>query len=236
MKKIALFLSFIWISFLGFAQLGGGDFDPGNPGDPGSSGSLTPRYTLTLRATPSNGGSFNTTSVQVLERSSYTIRAYPSTDFRFVAWVSSSGDTLSRSQSYTYTMPSHNVEITGVFVYVPSNPSDPTEQPFNRVLSVSAQPSNAGSFNIDRETMASGSSRTLYAYTNTDYVFRFWTLNDSVVSTNREFTVVMPENNLHLVAHFAYNPASPGNPNANYWNPTTGEVIADDFSFSIIVL
>ena len=230
MKKIALFLSFIWISFLGFAQLGGGDFDPGNPGDPGSSGSPTPRYTLTLRATPSNGGSFNVTSTQLQAGSTYNLYASPGNDFRFVAWLSSSGDTLSHSQSYTYTMPSHNVEITGVFAYAPSNPSDPTEQPFNRVLSVSARPSNAGSFNIDRETMASGSSRTLYAYTNTDYVFRFWTLNDSVVSTNREFTVVMPENNLHLVAHFAYNPASPGNPNANHWNPTTGEVIADDFS------
>ena len=40
----------------------------------------------------------------------------------------------------------------------------------------------------------------------------------------------MPAENIELVAVYEFNPSSPGNPNRNYWNEQTGEVIIDDFN------
>ena len=97
------------------AQIGG-DYNPSNPGDPG-----TPvlKYTLTLKATPTEGGSFSVTNTEVYVGENYNIRAYPNTDFVFVAWICD-GDTISKSASYNITMPNHDVEITAVFKYNPS--------------------------------------------------------------------------------------------------------------------
>ena len=94
----------------GLAQIGG-DYNPTNPGDPG-----TPvlKYTLTLKGSPTEGGSFSVTSTKVSVGENYNIRAYANTDFVFVAWICD-GDTISKSASYNITMPDHNVEITGVF-------------------------------------------------------------------------------------------------------------------------
>ncbi len=201
-------------------------YSPSNPSDPQEQAQ---KYTLTLKATPTEGGSFNTSSSRVSVGERYNLRAYPNTDFAFVAWLCE-GDTLSKVASYDYTMPSHNVDITGVFTYRPSSPSDPQEQALKYQLSLVAVPMNSGSFNISNERLAVGSNNSLRAYSNTDFVFRRWTMGDSVLSTNPNMDFVMPSHNVQIVGHFEYNPASPANPNANYWNKLTGEVIVDDFT------
>ena len=201
-------------------------YSPSNPSDPQEQAQ---KYTLTLKATPTEGGSFNTSSSRVFVGERYNLRAYPNTDFAFVAWLCE-GDTLSKVASYDYTMPSHNVDITGVFIYRPSSPSDPQEQALKYQLSLVAEPMNSGSFNISNERLAVGSNNYLRAYSNTDFVFRRWTMGDSVLSTNPNMDFVMPSHNVQIVGHFEYNPASPANPNANYWNKLTGEVIVDDFT------
>ena len=201
-------------------------YSPSNPSDPQEQAQ---KYTLTLKATPTEGGSFNTSSSRVFVGERYNLRAYPNTDFAFVAWLCE-GDTLSKVASYDYTMPSHNVDITGVFTYRPSSPSDPQEQVLKYQLSLVAEPINSGSFNISNERLAVGSNNSLRAYSKTDFVFRCWTMGDSVLSTNPNMDFVMPSHNVQIVGHFEYNPASPANPNANYWNKLTGEVIVDDFT------
>lgn len=201
-------------------------YNPSSPSDPDVA---TPKYTLTLKATPSDGGSFNTTSTKVSVGERYNLRAYPKTDFAFVAWLCG-GDTLSKSASYDYTMPSHNVDITGVFVYCPSNPSDPQDPVLKYQLSLTAVPMNSGSFNISNERLAVGSGHSLRAYANTDFVFKHWMAGDSVLSTSPSMDFVMPSHNVQLVGVFEYNPASPANPNRNHWNKQTGEVIVDDFT------
>ena len=207
------------------AQIGG-DYNPSNPGDPG-----TPvlKYTLTLKATPTEGGSFSVTNTEVYVGENYNIRAYPNTDFVFVAWICD-GDTISKSASYNITMPNHDVEITGVFKYNPSNPADPYEQALKYQLSLRAEPMNSGSFNINNERFAVGSVNTLRAYTNTDFVFKHWRIGDSILSTNQNIDFTMPAHNVEIIGQFEYSPANPANPNANYWNAITGEVIVDDFS------
>ncbi len=201
-------------------------YSPSNPSDPQEQAQ---KYTLTLKASPTDGGSFNTSSSRVSVGERFNLRAYPNTDFAFVAWLCD-GDTLSKVASYDYTMPSHNVDITGVFTYRPSSPSDPQEQALKYQLSLVAEPMNSGSFNISNERLAVGSNNSLRAYSNTDFVFSRWTIGDSVLSTNPNMDFVMPSCNVQIIGHFEYNPANPANPNANYWNKLTGEVIVDDFT------
>ena len=201
-------------------------YSPSNPSDPNV---VSQKYTLTMKATPSEGGSFNITSTRVSVGERYNLRAYPNTDFAFVAWLCE-GDTLPKSASYDYTMPSHNVDITGVFTYRPSNPSDPQEQALKYQLSLTAVPMNSGSFNISNERLAVGSNNSLRAYANTDFVFKHWMIGDSVLSTNPNIDFVMPSHNVQMVGVFEYNPASPANPNRNHWDKQTGEVIVDDFT------
>lgn len=224
-NRISLAIVLLLMHLCSWAQIGG-DYNPANPSDPGNP---TQEYTLTLKATPTNGGSFNTTSTNIAGGKTYNLRAYPSTDFAFVAWLCN-GDTLSKSSSYTYTMPYHDVEIIGVFTYSPSSPSDPQEQALKYQLSLTALPMNSGSFNISNERLAVGSSNSLRAYANTDFVFKHWMIGDSVLSTNANMDFVMPSHNVQMLGVFEYNPASPANPNRNHWDKQTGEVIVDDFT------
>ena len=221
--SIAIFL--ILLGLPSWAQIGG-DYNPANPSDPGTP---VQKYTLTLKATPTDGGSFNTTNTKVSIGENYNLRAYPNTDFTFVAWLCD-GDTLSKSASYNYVMPAHNVEITGVFTYKPSNPSDPQDPVLKYQLSLVAEPVNSGSFNFSNERLAVGSTNSLRAYTNTDFVFKHWMMGDSILSTNQNMDFVMPAHNVQIVGQFEYNPTSPANPSRNYWNKELGEVIVDDFT------
>lgn len=200
-------------------------YNPLNPSDPNM---VVKKYTLHIKATPSEGGIFNSSDAKVSVGEQYNIRAYPNTDFAFVAWLCE-GDTLSKLASYSYTMPPHNVNITGVFSYSPSNPSDPSKQPLKYQLSMIADPMNSGSFNISNERLSVGSSNNLQAYANTDFAFKCWMIGDSVLSTNANINFVMPSHNVQMVGVFEYNPANPTNPNSNYWDAATGEVIVDDF-------
>lgn len=223
-SRISLAVFLLLMSLYSWAQIGG-DYNPSNPSDPGNP---TQEYTLTLKASPTNGGNFNTASTSLAGGQKFTLLAFPSTDFVFVAWLCD-GDTLSTDSLYTYTMPYHDVEIVGTFTYSPSNPSDPQEQALKYQLSLTATPMNSGSFNISKERLAVGSNNSLRAYANTDFVFKRWMIGDSVLSTNPNMDFVMPSHNVQMVGVFEYNPASPANPNRNHWDKQTGEVIVDDF-------
>lgn len=201
-------------------------YSPSSPSDPNI---IAPKHELSLSAVPADGGSFNTTSTMVSEGEKYNLRAYPNTDFAFVAWVYE-GEILSKSASYDYIMPSHDIGITGVFEYLPSSPSDPQEQALKYQLTLSATPINSGSFNISNERLAVGSTNSLHAYNNADFVFKHWMINDSILSSNASFEYVMPSHNVKMTGVFEYNPSSPENPNRNHWDKEKGEVIVDDFT------
>lgn len=148
-NRISIVIFLLLISFNSWAQIGG-DYNPTNPTDPGNP---TQEYTLTLKSTPTNGGSFNVSSTNIAGGKTYTLRAYPNTDFAFVAWICN-GDTLSKSTSYTYTMPFHDVEMTGAFIYSPSNPSDPNVITPKHKLTLKAIPTDGGSFNTSSTSVS----------------------------------------------------------------------------------
>lgn len=186
-----------------------GQYNPANPAEPGV------YYTLTLQATPSNGGSFNIESTTSYSEGSYiNLRAYTNTGFEFVAWEQN-GEVISTSSSFTYTMPAGNVKLTAHYRYNPGNPSEPTEPnlPIYSTLNLSASPAAGGYFNINSGNRYEvGSTVSLRAYSNSYYTFKDWTENGEIISTSSSFTYVMEADNPTLVANFIYNPSNPAEP------------------------
>lgn len=205
-------------------------FRPDNPGNPDAP-DQTKAYQLTLNTVPANAGSFNRSSgEQHKAGESVYMYYYNNTDFRFKYWLSA--DTVISSDRYFYfTMPDHDATLTAVYDYVPGSPANPdTAQVYYNVF-LETQPANAGSFSWSNNTQrVAGSSGNIYAYNNTDYVFREWQQDGVTVSTDRQYNFTMPAHNIKLVAVYDYRPGNPGNPGANYWNVETGEVIVDDFT------
>lgn len=202
------------------------DYNPANPGDP-----QVPirKYSLKLKASPSNGCSFNYASEQKWEASKQIyVEAYPNSGFQMVAWVCGK-DTLSRERGFYYTMPERNVELTALLKYNPKNPENPEEMNTKYTVQLTASPTNGGSFNFSSDRFTAGSSIDLYAYPNNGFVFRKWMSGDSVISNEQSFRFVVPKKKTQLTAIFEYDPQNPDNPNKNYWNKELGEVIVDDF-------
>lgn len=202
------------------------DYNPANPGDP-----QVPirKYSLKLKASPSNGCSFNYASEQKWEASKQIyVEAYPNSGFQMVAWVCGK-DTLSRERGFYYTMPERNVELTALLKYNPQSPENPEEMNTKYTVQLTASPANGGSFNFSSDRFTAGSSIDLYAYPSNGFVFRKWMSGDSVISKEQSFRFVVPKKKTQLTAIFEYDPQNPDNPNKNYWNKELGEVIVDDF-------
>lgn len=186
-----------------------GQYNPTNPAEPGS------YYTLTLLATPSNGGSFNlSTTTTYTEGTNVTLRAYTNTSYQFSGWELD-GEVISTSTSFTYTMPARNVKLIAHYKYNPSNPSEPTEPdlPVYSKLYLSASPSVGGYFNISSGNRYEvGTSVNVRAYTNSNYTFKNWTENGEVISTSSSFNYVMKEGDPKLIANYEYTPSNPSEP------------------------
>lgn len=186
-----------------------GQYNPTNPAEPGAS------YTLALQATPSGSGSFNvSTAAKYSEGTNISLRAYTNTNFKFVAWEKD-GEVVSTSPSFTYTMPAKNVKLIAHFKYDPSSPVEPSEPalPVYSTLELSASPSSSGYFNVSSGNRYEvGSTVYLRAYNNSNFIFKNWTENGEVISTNSSFNYVVKAGNPKLVANFTYSPSSPEEP------------------------
>ena len=186
-----------------------GQYNPTNPAEPGV------YYTLTLQATPSNGGSFNIgTTTSYSEGTNINLRAYTNNYFQFTAWEQD-GEVISTSSSFTYTMPAKNVKLIAHYKYNPDSPSEPTEPdlPVYSTLYLSASPASGGYFNINSGNKYEvGTAVSLRAYNNSNFSFKNWTENGEIISTSSSFQYVMKEGNPKLVANFTYNPGNPAEP------------------------
>ena len=186
-----------------------GQYNPTNPAEPGV------YYTLTLQATPSNGGSFNlNTTTTYSEGTSVSIRAYTNTNYTFVGWEMD-GEIYSTSSSITYIMPARNVKLIALYKYTPSSPAEPSEPnfPVYSTLFLEASPAAGGYFNISSGNKYEvGTSVSVRAYANSNYVFKNWTEDGEVVSTTASFNYTIKAGNPKLTANYVYNPSSPSEP------------------------
>lgn len=226
MKKIFFLIAFSMAFTTLLAQSGEG-YDPSNPGDP------NPCYRLYLEASPATGGSVNNGSTQLLAGQTHYCSASPNFGYDFKHWMM--GDSVvSTKKNFYFVMPAENVTLIAYFEwnddYNPSNPGDPSIDGYAHDVNVYASPSSGGYFNKNYFRMIEGTTTQIYAYPNNNFRFSAWKYNGEIISTSNPLSITMGDADLAYTATFVYDPANPGNPMANNFNPATGELIMDDFN------
>lgn len=204
------------------------EFDPSSPSDP-QPADTTKYYNLSLVCNPSTAASVSGEGNYVAGKSIY-VSTSANSGYLFTGW-SENGEIISTKQSFYYTMPASDAVLTANYVYNPSSPTDPEQPKLKHPLSVIASPVGAGTFSTTGSTVTYGEEYYVYAYPNSGYKFKGWIVNG--VAQNNESTTltgVMTEAGASVVGLFVFDPSSPSNPAANYYNPTTGQVIIDDFT------
>lgn len=102
-------------------------YNPENPGDPNINGYS---HRVSLYATPSSAGSFNSKYFELYEGDSTNIYAYSKNGYRFEAWLKN-GKVFSVENPLSIVMGTTNQEYTAKFTYNPENPNDPGANVFN---------------------------------------------------------------------------------------------------------
>ena len=99
-----------------------------NPSDPGEPSTPTVSYPLYLVAQPAGAGTFNRTSgTKTVEGSKVTIKATPTTGYKFKGWYDSADQLIGSSATLSnYVMPSEATTLTARFEYNPDSPGDPS--------------------------------------------------------------------------------------------------------------
>lgn len=204
-------------------------YDPTSPSDPQPPTPVEKKYKLTLVSNPagagsvSNGGSY-------AEGTTIRISTSNNSGYVFKNWTRD-GETISANSYFNFTMPATDVVLVANYVYNPTSPSDPEKPALKHPLTAVASPTGAASFNLSASEVVAGNTYTVRAYPNTGYKMKGWILNGvAQEEKSNVFKGTMTDAGAQLVAILEYDPASPGNPGANYYNAATGLAIIDDFT------
>ena len=204
------------------------EFDPSSPSDP-QPGEQTKKYNLSLVCNPIGAASLSGAGTYT-EGASVYIYASNNSGYVFTGW-SKDGEAISGGNSMSFTMPASDVVLTANFAYNPSNPTDPQQPTLKHPLTVIASPAGAGTFSTSGSECTYGQEYYVYAYPQSGYKFKGWIVNgvaQEEVSTT--FRGIMTDAGAQVVGLFVFDPSSPSNPGANYYNSVTGQAIIDDFT------
>lgn len=201
-------------------------FDPSSPGDPQPP---VVKYKLTRVANPAGAYQYGNASEYEAGESVY-VSAGNNSGYKFLNWTKD-GQTISTESSFYYEMPAADVVLVANYVYSPSDPGDPQQPKLTHPLTAVAQPAGSATFSKTADGIVFGKEYYVYAYPQTGYKFVKWILNGvPQEETSTTFRGTMTEAGANLVAVMKFDPSTPSNPGANYYNPTTGLAIIDDFS------
>lgn len=204
------------------------EFDPSPPTDP-QPADTTKQFQLELVSNPLGSGTFSGAGKHAPGKR-VGVNAYANSGYVFTCWTQN-GDTLSTKSSFTYTMPASDAVLTAHYIYNPSSPTDPEQPKLKHPLTVISSPVGAGSFSYTDSQITFGEEYYVYAYPNTGYKFKGWIVNGVLQEeTTTSLRRTMTETGAAVVGLFVYDPESPANPGANYYNPTTGQAIIDDYT------
>lgn len=222
-------LSFIMPSATDVTVMADVVYDPTSPSDPQPPTPVEKKYKLTLVSNPAGAGSFSGNGSYA---EGTTIRISTSNNYGYVFknWTRD-GETISANSYFNFTMPATDVVLVANYVYNPTSPSDPEKPALKHPLTAVASPTGAASFNLSASEVVAGNTYTVRAYPNTGYKMKGWILNGvAQEEKSNVFKGTMTDAGAQLVAILEYDPASPGNPGANYYNAATGLAIIDDFT------
>ena len=139
------------------------------------------RYTITATANPSNGGTVSGAGT-FNSGATCTLTATPASGYTFTNWKNGS-TVVSTNSTYSFTV-NANRTLTANFT---------ASTPTTYSISVSANPAAGGSV-TGGGTYTQGSSCTLRAYPNANYVFTNWTSGSTVLSSNPVYTFTVNSN------------------------------------------
>lgn len=222
-------LSFIMPSVTDVTVMADVVYDPTSPSDPQPPTPVEKKYKLTLVSNPAGAGSFSGNGSYA---EGTTIRISTSNNYGYVFknWTRD-GETISANSYFNFTMPATDVVLVANYVYNPTSPSDPEKPALKHPLTAVASPTGAASFNLSASEVVAGNTYTVKAYPNTGYKMKGWILNGvAQEEKSNVFKGTMTDAGAQIVAILEYDPASPGNPGANYYNAATGLAIIDDFT------
>lgn len=180
------------------------DFNPTNPPEPGG-------FRLTAAASPVEGGSVSVSSATVAYGASAYVYASARSGYTFEGWYDASGQKVSASTNYNFTMPANNMHFTAKFIYTPANPNEPTQPAKTVMVTLSAQPYGGGSVSGGGR-YAVGSSVYMSASVAAGYQFVRWEADGETVSTSKYFYYTVPDHDVKLTAVYKYSPSSPSEP------------------------
>ena len=189
-------------------------YDPSSPAEPPMP-DLPVYSTITLSASPTDGGRFNIGSSARYEVGSRVLlSAYAASNFAFTCWTEGA-DTVSTSSSFYYTVGETDTHLVANFAYTPGNPDEPSAPVVAHKLFIESSPAGGGTFNIGSgSSFIEGDMVPLYAHKNQWYTFTAWTIDGDTVSTDELLTFTMPDHDVTITANFTYdyNPSNPGEP------------------------
>ena len=196
----------------------GGDYNPDDP-------AVIPikKYTLTLLANEGGTVDNNEGRDKFVEGTRFVIRAFPSTNYKFVHWLQEDS-VVSTSMNTYYTMPAHDVVLKAVFEYYPgqygedynpSVPGDPTTPVNSYQVTAVASPLDGGSVDFSSSKIQVGSSTYVSASPYSGYRFRGWQRDGEIVSTEPYYTFTMGDGDANFKALFEYLPTMPNDPSDN---------------------
>ena len=197
-------------------------YTPSNPSEPSEPDiPAKPVYSnLWLTAQPTGGGSFNISSGTSYEvGTSVKVQANAASNFTFVNWTLDE-EVISESRTFNYVMlqGADANRLVAHFTYTPGSPGEPAEPEAKKIyhrVYLMADPAGGGYFNTESgNQFEEGTQQTFRASNNQWYTFQNWTRDGEVVSTNSNYTLTIPTEDVTLVAHYSYNynPGNPGEP------------------------
>lgn len=87
------------------------------------------------------------------------------------------------------------------------------EDPVTYRVKYAASPRSGGSiYYYESESRAAGDIVTMYANVYSNFTFKHWTVNGTVVSTDRNLSYTMPAHDVEILAVYDYNPGNPLDP------------------------
>ena len=161
-------------------------------------------------------------------------------EYSCTGWTDESGTLVCDSLHYIFTMPAHDVTLTGHTTYDPANPPGPREDGYTDTwhrLYLRSNPEFGGAFTWGLGAEAAqnwlvyaGYVFTVQAYPATGFKFAGWQLDGQIVSTDNPYTFTMPDRDMTLYAMYDYDPETPASPHGNMWNKESGELIMSEFT------